>query len=223
MQSSAERTGAELMINVPRIAATRINLLASRRRLAQVRRGGALLRRKREALVRELFRLARPAAGAREQIAAELVNAYEELLEALAQHGRAGLRAIAWPARDLELRIESAHLWGISVSDIVSRPTLRRMLDARAVAPGSVGTTTSDVAGRFERITELLLDAAAAEERLRRIADAIAKDTRHLRALEQRLAPQLESQMAHIQATLQEREREEYLRLKHLQEHRSAR
>jgi len=208
------------MIGSPRIAPTRVNLLRTRRRLAQVQRGTALLKRKREALVRELFRLARPAADIRARIAADFVEAYDTLLGALATHGRAGLRAIAWPARDVRVRIEPAQVWGISVSDIAERPPIRRMLDARGVAPGTVGPTTSNAASRFETLTELLLDAAAAEQRIRRIGDAVAKQTRHLRTLEQRLAPQLEGQIASVQATLQEREREEYLRLKHLQRRR---
>ena len=46
------------MMHSPRLAATRINLLAARRRLGQVERGAVLVRRRRDALVRELFRLA---------------------------------------------------------------------------------------------------------------------------------------------------------------------
>jgi vacuolar-type H+-ATPase subunit D/Vma8 len=92
------------------------------------------------------------------------------------------------------------------------------MLDARGIAPASAGPATSETAHRFEALTELLIDAAAAEQRIRRIGDAVAQQTRHLRTLEQRLTPELEGQIAVVQATLQEREREEYLRLKHLQQ-----
>jgi V/A-type H+-transporting ATPase subunit D len=203
-----------------RLAPTRINLLLARRRLAQVQRGATLLHRKREALVRELFRLARPAADIRRQIGAEFVEAYGSLLAALAVHGRAGLRAVAWPAREVTVRLEPAAVWGVNVSDIVERSPIRRMLDARGVAPASVGPTTSDAASRFEALSELLLDAAAAEQRIRRIGDAVSQLTRHLRTLEQRVAPQLEGEIDAVQATLQEREREEYLRLKHVQRRR---
>jgi V/A-type H+-transporting ATPase subunit D len=210
------------MIAGSRFAATRINLLRARRRLGQVQRGAALLRRRREALVRELFRLARPAADVRARIADGFREAYDSLLAALALHGRAGLRALAGPARDLAVQIEAGQLWGINVSEITGRPSLRRMLDARGIAPGSVGPTTADTARRFESLAELLLDAAAAEQRIRRIGEAVAQQTRHLRTLEQRLMPELQSQMAGIKRTLEEREREEYLRLKHLQRGRNA-
>ena len=52
-----------------RTSPTRMNLLRAARRLGQVTRGVGLLRRKREALVTELFKLARPAADARALIA----------------------------------------------------------------------------------------------------------------------------------------------------------
>jgi V/A-type H+-transporting ATPase subunit D len=201
-----------------RLAPTRVNLLRARRRLAQVLRGTALLKRKREALVRELFRLARPAADARVRIAEGFTEAYDSLLHALAMHGRSGLRAIAGPSRILDVQVDPAQIWGITVSEISGRPSVQRMLDARGIAPASAGPATSETAHRFEALTELLIDAAAAEQRIRRIGDAVAQQTRHLRTLEQRLTPELEGQIAVVQATLQEREREEYLRLKHLQQ-----
>ncbi|MFN8583221.1 MAG: V-type ATP synthase subunit D [Gemmatimonadaceae bacterium] len=209
-------------MSAPRLAPTRVNLLRARRQLQQVERGTALLKRKREALVRELFRLARPAADVRARIGADAQEAYRLLLGALAVHGHAGLRAIAWPARELVVQIEPAQVWGISVSDITSHSPIRRMLDARGLAPATTGPTTSETASRFEALTELLLDAAAAEQRIRRVGDAVAQETRHLRTLEQRVAPQLEEQISRVQRTLQEREREEYLRLKHLQRTRAS-
>ena len=51
------------------IAPTRSNLLAGQRRLGRVTKGAELLRRKREALVAEIVRVARPAADARAVIA----------------------------------------------------------------------------------------------------------------------------------------------------------
>lgn len=211
------------MIRGARVAPTRINLLAARRRLQQVQRGAALIRRKRDALVRELFRLARPAATVRMEIAAQFAEAYDALVAAFAAHGRHGLRALAWPSRPVEVRIESAQVWGIGVSDIVSRAPVQRTIDARGMSPGTAGVATTEAARRFEMLTERLLDVAAAEQRLLRIGDAVAESSRHLRTLEQRVAPALTTQISVLKRALQEREREEYLRLKHLQGHRAAR
>lgn len=204
------------MIGTERVAATRINLIASRRRLAQVARGAKLVRRKRDALVSELFRLAQPAAHVRAEIEAEFVLAYESLLVAFGRHGRAGLRSLS-QRRTLEARIAPTQIWGIAVSDIVERASIRRMIDARGIAPATAGEATNDAANRFEKLADRLLEVAATENRLRRLSAAVAKESRHLRTLEDRLAPSLRAQIARLGRTLQEREREEYLRLKHLQ------
>jgi V/A-type H+-transporting ATPase subunit D len=203
------------VIRAPRVAPTRINLLAARRRLAQVKRGAALVRRKRDALVRELFRLA--------EIAAQFADAYDSLLAAFSAHGRAGLRALAWPSRPIEVQIEPAQIWGIAVTDIVGRAKILRTIDARGVSPGTAGLATTETARRFETLAERLLEVAAAEQRLRRIGEAVAEESRHLRTLEQRVAPSLTAQIGALKRALQEREREEYLRLKHLQSRRSER
>src|SRR5512134_3141258 len=104
LQGAQGRGGGRTVIRVPRVAPTRINLLAARRRLGLVNRGAALVRRKRDALVRELFRLARPAASVRGEIAAQFAEAYDALVEALATHGRSGVRALAWPSRPVDVQ-----------------------------------------------------------------------------------------------------------------------
>lgn len=205
----------------PRLAATRVNLLRARRQLARVERGAGLLKRKREALVRELFRLARPAANLRTRIGEGFSDAYASVLHALALHGRTALRAMAWPERDLVVRIEPNQVWGINVSDIVERPRIRRTLDARGLPPGSTGPSATEAATHFENLAELLLDAAAGEERIRRLGDAAALSARRVRTLEQRITPRLQEQIATVQRVLEEREREEHMRLKRVQQRRA--
>jgi V/A-type H+-transporting ATPase subunit D len=211
------------VIRAARVAPTRINLLATRRRLQQVQRGAALVRRKRDALVHELFRLARPAASVRVEIAAQFGEAYDALIASFAVHGRHGLRALASPSRTVDVQIQPAQVWGIAVTDIVGRATVQRMIDARGTSPGTAGPATMEAARRFENLAERLLDVAAAEQRLRRIGEAVAEESRHLRTLEQRVAPSLKEQIGMLKRALQEREREEYLRLKHLQARHSQR
>lgn len=200
-----------------RIPPTRIELIRARRELARVLKGTDLLRRKREALVGELFRLARPAVDARTAIAAHVDEAGPPLLLALAVHGAPTLRAMSWPARDLTVELAPGQVWGIPVSDIVEKPPVRRTLDARALAPGSAGPAAEETAQRFEMLVDLLLDAAPREQRIRHLGEALAHTTRHVRTLEQRLAPALRERISRVRRTLEEREREEHLRLKHVQ------
>lgn len=204
-----------------RTPSTRMNLLRAARRLAQVTRGTGLLRRKREALVAELFRLARPAADARAAIAGATARAYPPLLAGLALHGRTGLRCIAWPGRDVTVEIEPGSLWGIVVSRITARPPLIRTVEARGAAPGLTGPAAGRASAAFERLADLLLEAAPREMLMRRLGEALAQTSRQVNMLERRLAPALRADVTGMRRTLDEREREERLRLKRLKSSRA--
>jgi V/A-type H+-transporting ATPase subunit D len=198
------------------LAATRMNLLRAQRRLGRVEKGVDLLRRKREALVTELFQRARPAVDARETIVTLTSEAYPALLEALAQEGSTGLRVLGWPTRDVRVEIEPGQVWGNSVSDIIDRPLLGRTLGSRGTPPGTVSLAVAEAASRFEALADLLLDAAPREMLIRRLGEALAQTSRQVNTLDRRVAPELRSQLATMRRTLEEREREEHLRLKHL-------
>ena len=203
-------------MSAARVAPTRMNLLRAGRRLARVTKGVELLRRKREALVSELFRLARPAADARARVEAEARRAYPALWRALAVHGGTGLAALAWPAREVAVDVTPGLVWGVAVSRIDERPPAVRTLPARGTPPVAVGPAAVEAATRFEALTDLLLEAAPREMLLRRLGEALAQASRQVNTLERRLAPTLSSQIATVRRTLEEREREEHRRLKHL-------
>ena len=211
------------MNTTARLAPTRMNLLRARRQLRRVQQGADLLRRKREALVAELFRAARPALDARAAIADRLRQAYPDLLDALARHGHAGLRALGTPERDLALEVVPTRIWGIPVAEIARRPETRRSVRSRGVNPGAAGPAATETAVRFEILTELLIDAAPRELRVRRLGDALAQTSRLLHALEQRVAPALARAIDTLRQTLDEREREERVRLRHLRRARGNR
>ena len=197
-----------------RVPSTRANWLRVRRELRRVLRGAALTRRKREALVAELFRSARPALDARRELANVSARAVQGLLDALAEHGLSGLESLGSGAQDPVVEMRPASVWGIPVSEIVSRPPLRRTLDARGAAPALVGFSAAEAAARYEELAELLIDAGPAEQRLERLGAAVAAAARRLRVLEQGLAPRLERQVATVRRDLDEREREERVRLR---------
>jgi V/A-type H+-transporting ATPase subunit D len=199
-----------------RVSPTRTNLLRARRRLERVLRGRDLLRKKREALALELFRLARPAVDARTAIDERVAQAYPRLLEALTDHGHARLTALAWPPRDIGIGIRATRLWGMPVAEITDRPELQRPADARGTSAADAGPAVAQAAAEFERLAELLLDAAPREMLLRRLGSALSRTSRQVHGLEQRVAPDLEHTITRIRRTLEERQRDDHIRLKHI-------
>lgn len=204
------------MYGIPTLAPTRTNLLRTRQRLNDVRKGMDLLHKKREALVVELFRHARPAVDARAHAMEHARRAWPALLNALAMHGHAGVRALGWPGRVESVVLQPGLLWGVPIALLLRRPSLRRTLEARGTAPALTGPATIEAAGRFETFVETLLEAASREFVIRRLGDALARTSRQVNTLEHRLAPALRAQIAAMEHTLEEREHEEHLRWRHL-------
>jgi V/A-type H+-transporting ATPase subunit D len=198
------------------VPATRSSLLRYARRLDQVRRGAALLKRKRQALVAELFPRARTAIESREAIDAQARRAWRLLWLALCSNGSHGLTPLGWPAREIDVEMRAFELWGIRAVELVSRPPLVRSLAARGVLPGPGEAASQAAAREFEALIEQLLDAGPPEHAMRRLSDALSRTTRLVNTLEQRVAVRLLADLAGIRRTLSEREREEHFRLKHL-------
>ena len=194
---------------------TRLNLLRSRRRLGRVREGAELLRRKREGLVRELFARARPLIDERERIGRAAAVAYPALVEALAEEGSGGVLASAEPGREIAVTMMSHRVWGLPVASVAEAPKLERSLEARGTVPGPTPAATVEAAAAFETFTQLLVEAAPREMLLRRLGQAVAQTSRQVRALERRVEPALASAVASMTSLLDEREREEHLRLRH--------
>jgi V/A-type H+/Na+-transporting ATPase subunit D len=195
-------------------APTRSNLLRHRRRLERVRKGIDLLTRKRRALVADLFRVATPAIEARSRVQERAARAYPALLGAAAVQGAAGIDALGWPARQIEVELTLTESWGV-VSGVVQRLTsVRRSLEGRGQAPALTGPATAAAAEEFEHLVELLLDAASTELLLRRLAEALARTSRQVNTLERRVAPRLAGEIHRVRELLEEREREDHARLK---------
>lgn len=195
-----------------RLAATRSTLVRQRRRLDLVRKGAALLRRKRESLVKELFARARAAVTSREAIDAQGRQAWLALWRALGAQGHAGLRALGWPTRDVPLELATSELWGLKVVALAGRPPIVRSMSARGVVAAADEAAGQDAAFEFERLAELLVDAAPEEHAMRRLGQALTRTTRLVNTLEQRVAVSLAAEVALVQRTLDERELEERLR-----------
>jgi H(+)-transporting ATP synthase subunit D len=210
------------MTRTTRAPATRSSLLRYARRLAQVQRGAALLTRKRQSLVEELFARAKTAVTSREAIEAQARRAWRALWVALSASGSSQLTALAWPARDVDVELHATELWGIKATQLTNRPVLVRSLAARGVHPGRGESAAPDAARQFESLVELLIDAAPREHAMRRLGHALSQTTRLVNTLEQRVAVRLAADLAEIRRTLSEREREEHHRIKRLVARRNA-
>ena len=199
--------------SVEQLSATRSELLARRLQIGLATQGRDLLKEKRAALMVEFGRLS---TGVLEAVAT-LGRRAAESAGALSTRSRSTGRK-----RSARLRLPTSGDVGTRLSTRSSRASqwwssstigLARA-DGPRLQPGATTPRIDVAAACFERQLDLLLDVAAAELSLRRLADEISRTTRRVNALEHVVVPRLERERDVIAMVLAERELEDRVRLR---------
>ncbi len=202
------------------IPATRMTLLSFRDSLELASTGVELLQSKREALLADFFKVADITMGSREEMAKDIQKSMIQAGLAKSFSGSHMMKATALNAkRDIPVQIRVTNTWGIRIPEI-DFISLRRTPEARGLLPLDTSPHILETAESYEKILEMLFRTANYEIRLKRLGEEIRKVSRRINALEQTIIPTLKSQIRHIMETLQEREREDLFRLKHIKNRR---
>ncbi len=176
-------------------------------------KGARLLRGKREVLAGEFFRLMREVVAGRDRLDAALREAARALTVAEALDGRAALESLAMVAgREVPVEVRRRRVWGVPVPALAA-PRLRRPADARGASPLGASVAAVEAASRHEQAVEVLLEIASRELHLRRLGEEIQETSRRINALEQLLVPRLAGEARRIGQALEERAREDAVRL----------
>jgi V/A-type H+/Na+-transporting ATPase subunit D len=199
---------------VNRIPATRMGLLEVRARRDVAARGARLLRAKREVLAGELVRMVREVLEGRTRLDEALREAVKALELGKALDGEPRLESLAWNAgREVPVSVTLRRVWGVATPSIAS-PALLRAPGERGASPASWGPSAAEAARRFELAADHLLRIASRELHLARLGEEIQATSRRINALEQLLLPQLGAEARRVASALDERDREDAVRLK---------
>ena len=202
------------------ISPTRTELLSRRAQIQLARQGADLLRGKREALVREFLSELERFVSTREALLGALGRAKQSLMLALAMDGpRAVASAGLACRRPIELSIQERNIWGTRVAEVATDYGPRSSAGRGFDTAGS-SLRIAETADRFESALDLILRVAPLDRKLTRLAEEIRRTSRRVNALEQRLLPSLAEQVSYIRGVLDQREREDVFRLKHLKRRR---
>ncbi len=198
------------------VSPTRSELLTRRAQIALARQGAELLRGKREALVREFLSELQRFVETRTALAKALVLAKQALIRALALDGPEAVASAGLASRrTIEIQTTERSIWGTRIADVATDYSPRASED-RGFSVAGASARIGETAERFEAALALLLRAAPLDRKLSRLAEEIRRTSRRVNALEQRMLPGLEEQVRYIRGVLEQREREDILRLKHL-------
>jgi V/A-type H+-transporting ATPase subunit D len=189
---------------------TKGNLLKAKKTLELSRQGYALLDKKRSVLINESFTLTGRVADIKIRIAAKLAQANTALQNAYIEMGSDGVinAANAIPADDT-VSIRCRHIMGVEIPYITHGAQSHPL-------PNLAGTKAScdEACLRFNELKALLIALAETETAARRLTEHIKKTNKRANALKDITIPLYESQVKFIQDSLEESERDAFIRLK---------
>ncbi|MEK6713550.1 MAG: V-type ATP synthase subunit D [Nitrospirota bacterium] len=196
------------------VSPNRMNLLNLRTRIASAVMGAGLLEDKRSALVKELMSIYKDVIAGRESLREKMQGAAVGLVHALGLEGKEGVLSASFAAkRDVSIDVTRRNIWGVRFSGIQYK-TMLRPLDGRGYAFMTVSGSVDKTAKEFESVMEKVLNTASVESHLRRIGDEVKKTARRINAINEVVIPKIKEQLQYIGRSIEEREREDILRLK---------
>ncbi len=188
---------------------TKNNLINTQKSLALAELGFDLMDRKRNILLRELMVAVDRAKELRHEVNLTFSQAYRALQNARISLGSCVDAAACVPIED-GLETDFRSLMGVEL------PLLK--LNSRPISlhyPLQTSNAYLDEAHlNFEKAKVLACDLAQAQALVYRLADAIKKTQKRTNALENIIIPRFEQDIKNISDALEEKEREEFSRLK---------
>lgn len=193
---------------------TRSELLAKRAQIKLAQQGRDLLKEKRTALWKELMKTVDQAERFGSAIDERVAEARRALVTAQAFDGYETVQSAAFAAkRNVTIEVTPTNVVGVQVP-LIERKKLVRGAAQRGYSLASTSARIDAAATRFEDVLEQVIELAAIELRIKRLAEEIRKTTVRVNALDMVLLPRLNAQRAAIERVLDEREREDLFRLK---------
>lgn len=194
------------------VSPTRMELLRIKQKIKLAQKGHSLLKKKRDALMMELFETAKNMKAIRPQIQKDIINGQETLIKAYAMGGPLEIKTVGDSAGEMpELNITYESVGGVKLPKIEIDSKNTRKIDYGVVMTSSSIDNSVD---KFESIKRGLLSLIKIEEKIKRLAQEIIKTKRRVNSLEHILIPELLKTQKNIKAKLEEAERENFFRLK---------
>ncbi len=190
---------------------TKGNLMTFKKSLSLARTGYELLDKKRNILVREMMTLIDRAAEIQDKIDVTYSKAYLALQKANITLGYIDDLAKTIPI-DNSLKLSYRSVMGVEIPIVTIDETAQEQ--GIFYALGSTNATFDEAYMCFREVKKLTADLAEVENSVYRLADAIKKTQKRANALKNIMIPRFEETVKFIADALEEKDREEFSRLK---------
>lgn len=195
----------------PNTFPTKGNLILSNNSLALALQGFDLMDKKRNILIREMMDLIEEAKGIQSQIDQTFRNAYAALQKANMEIGINTVQTISYtvPIED-SIRIKTRSIMGTEIPLVESNPGG----NLPTYAFYSTKESLDEAKQAFEKVKALTIKLSMVENSAYRLASNIKKTQKRANALKNITIPHYEQLTKDISNALEEKEREEFTRLK---------
>lgn len=192
------------------VFATKGNLISTQRSLALAKTGYELMDKKRNILIREMMLLVDKVTSVQSEIDKVFSEAYASLIEANLSSGVIQSIAEAVP-EEKGVRVRTKSVMGVEVPIV----TLEERREGSVPYGLSETDSALDIAySKFAQVKDLCVKLAEIENSVYRLAIAIKKTQRRANSLKNIVIPRQEATVKFIVNTLEEKEREEFSRMK---------
>ncbi|NLW53035.1 MAG: V-type ATP synthase subunit D [Tissierellia bacterium] len=191
------------------VFATKGNLINSKKSLELAKMGYDLMDRKRNVLIREMMSLVDKVKILRDDITQSYSQAYYLLQQANVSNGL--ITSIANQVHiEKDVQISYRSVMGIEVPTVIYEHKEPKMEYGFEISSSRV----DEAFVQFNRVKDLTMILAEVDNSVYRLANAIRKTQKRANALKNIFIPNLEDQIKFITEALEEKEREEFSRLK---------
>ena len=189
---------------------TKANLMNTKKSLELAKLGYDLMDRKRNILVREMMRLIDEAKEVQQAIGSVYADAYDALKRASLNLGDCSRFAGAIPVDD-SVSLDYRSVMGVEVPTLEIHP---RETDVRDFGFLATNSDFDEACRKFNEVKTLTVRLAQIENSVYRLADAVKKTQKRSNALNNIMIPRLSETVKFITEALDEKEREDFSRLK---------
>lgn len=194
---------------------TRTNLLLLKDKSRSVANSIAILKARKQALIKEFLAATLPFLRSREDIRQSYGKALRELALTLGHEGKDIVESITVATeREFGIDVIEKSIWGLRYKDIAFHETPVRDADKRGYDERGTTPHLEEGAVLFEKLLESMLHIAEYESKLKRLGEEILRTTRRIKVLEEMVLPGIKGQIKTITQYIGERERESFYRLK---------
>ncbi|MDR3205792.1 MAG: V-type ATP synthase subunit D [Candidatus Methanoplasma sp.] len=198
------------------VTPTRSVLLDLKKKIKLSQSGYKIMKMKRDGLIIEFFEVMEKARKMRAGVSSDYEAAMEKITIARVVEGEIAVKSAAYALKsEPQVKLGSKSIMGMMVPKVEATSIHTHLVD-KGYGVISTSAYIEEAAVAFEKLLDTLVRAAEIETTMKKLLDEIEKTKRRVNALEFKIIPELKESERFVKFRLEEMERENTTRLKHL-------